>query len=253
MNMRPRLGWAFAAVGLLVVVPQWADAAPEKAGPPMAEDLGDRLLGDWALPPSSTPQATPPTTQVPGVDESRKQLEARPDSGSEGEDIGEPGTAPLARISNRMSHAQRLIAAQTTDGETRKVQDAIVADLDALIEELSKQCKKCGGGQCDKPGQQQQTAQSAPKPGEGKKSGVGSSAQASAQQSQAPGGGGKAPNLRELSDEELVKRLWGQLPQHMRQQLLQSSADEFLPKYRAELEEYFRKLSEDERGEPKAW
>jgi hypothetical protein len=38
----------------------------------------------------------------------------------------------------------------------------------------------------------------------------------------------------------------------MREQLLQSSADEFLPKYQAELEEYFRKLSEDAGSEPSA-
>ena len=49
---------------------------------------------------------------------------------------------------------------------------------------------------------------------------------------------------------ELVKDLWGQLPQRMREQLLQSSDDEFLPKYRQELEEYFRALAEEQAKQP---
>jgi hypothetical protein len=32
----------------------------------------------------------------------------------------------------------------------------------------------------------------------------------------------------------------------LRQQLLQSTADEFLPKYRTELEQYFRRLAEEQ-------
>lgn len=237
---------------LVMAYAEPAMAAPEKSEAAPLEGLGDRLLGDWALPPAAAPQEPGPGTPLPSVDESRRQLETPLRAGPEGEDIGQQGTAPLERISNRMHEAHRLIAAQTTSGETKQVQEAIVADLDDLIEQLSQQCKNCSGGQ-SQPGQQKQkTAQSTPKPGEGKKPGAASRAQGAAQQSQAPSEGGKAANPAELSDEEIVKQLWGQLPQHMRQQLLQSSADEFLPKYREELEEYFRKLSEEERSEPGA-
>jgi hypothetical protein len=226
--------------------------APEQSPPPAVEDLGDRLLGDWEFPAATNDSARPKTT-TPNVDESRKLLESPKPQEPAGEDIGKQGTSPLERISNRMERAHRLIASQTTDGQTKKVQESIVEDLDQLIEELSKQCKSCSSGQCDKPPQKQQTADSAPKPGQGKKPGSPTEGQGvAAQQSQAPAGGGKPANPGELSDEELVKQLWGQLPQHMRQQLLQSSADEFLPKYRAELEEYFRKLSEEQGGEPGA-
>jgi hypothetical protein len=247
--MRNCLTVTLVAAILLIISSYRVSAAPQRSVPAPAEDLGDRLLGDLALPPVPAPQEQPPSRLVPGVDESRDQL--RPAPASEGgEGIGKAGESPLARISDRMSKAGRLIAAQVTDGETRKVQDEIVNDLDALIEELSKQCKNCSSGQCENPGQQQQTSQSKPKPGEGKKPGSPNQAQNAAQQSQVPTGGGKPSNPGELSDQELLKQLWGQLPQHMRQQLLQSSADEFLPKYRADLEEYFRKLSEDERSAP---
>lgn len=238
---------------LAMACAEFGAAAPEKSGPAPVEGLGDRLLGDWGLPPSADPGSSAGRVPLPNVDESRRQLDSPSKAEQAGEDLGKRGTSPLERISNRMHEAHQLIESQTTSGETKRVQEAIVSDLDELIEQLSQQCKNCSGGQCKNPGQQQQqTSQSAPKPGEGKKSATSSTAQAAAQQSQAPGEGGKPADPGELSNDELVKQLWGQLPQHMRQQLLQSSADEFLPKYRRELEEYYRKLSEEERGEPGA-
>ncbi len=227
------------------------DAAPEKTSG--GENLGDDLLGDWALPAPVSPRQVGPTGPVPGVDQARQQLAPATPKAPAGEDIGEQGTSPLERISNRMHEAHRLIASQNNDGSTKKVQEAIVSDLDQLIDELSKQCKNCSNGQCDKPPQeQQQTSNSTPKPSQGKQPASTSQAQTAAQQSQPPAGGGKPSSPGEASDEELVKRLWGQLPSHMREQLLQSSADEFLPKYQSELEEYFRKLSEDAGSEPAA-
>ena len=233
---------ALFAATMLLAPP--ATAAPEK--PSAGENLGDDLLGDWALPPATSVR---PAAPLPGVDQSREQLQPPSRSAPAGEDLGQQGTSPLERISNRMYEAYQLISRQSIDGTTRKVQEAIVSDLDQLIEELSQQCKNCRSGQQGQQSQQQQTASSAPKPSSGEQSGPPSEAQASAQQSTIAPGGGKPTSLNELSDAELVKRLWGQLPQHMREQLLQSSADQFLPKYRAELEEYFRKLSEDEGGQ----
>ena len=45
-----------------------------------------------------------------------------------------------------------------------------------------------------------------------------------------------------------IRRLWGQLPEHARGQMLQSPVEEFPPKYEVMIEEYFRRLSE-EKGE----
>jgi hypothetical protein len=39
--------------------------------------------------------------------------------------------------------------------------------------------------------------------------------------------------------------LWGHLPERQREQMLQSFSDEFLPKYELEIEQYYRRLSED--------
>jgi hypothetical protein len=45
----------------------------------------------------------------------------------------------------------------------------------------------------------------------------------------------------------LVKDLWGNLPERQREELLQPLSEEFLPKYEAEIEEYFRVLAETPR------
>jgi hypothetical protein len=47
--------------------------------------------------------------------------------------------------------------------------------------------------------------------------------------------------------QELLKDLWGHLPERVREQLLQAPTDEFLPKYQLEIEKYFRRLAEEGR------
>ena len=44
----------------------------------------------------------------------------------------------------------------------------------------------------------------------------------------------------------MVKDLWGHLPERSREQMLQSFSDEFLPKYELEIEQYYRRLSEEQ-------
>ena len=48
---------------------------------------------------------------------------------------------------------------------------------------------------------------------------------------------------------EMVKALWGHLPERSREQMLQSFSDEFLPKYELEIEQYYRRLSEEQASE----
>ena len=43
----------------------------------------------------------------------------------------------------------------------------------------------------------------------------------------------------------MMKQLWGELPEHARQQMLQSPIEEFPPKYQSLIEAYFRRLAEE--------
>ncbi len=60
-----------------------------------------------------------------------------------------------------------------------------------------------------------------------------------------PAGDGKVhkPDMDEMR--AVMKRLWGELPEHARQQMLQSPVEEFPPKYELLIEQYFRKLAEE--------
>jgi hypothetical protein len=43
-----------------------------------------------------------------------------------------------------------------------------------------------------------------------------------------------------------MRQAWGNLPERLREQMMQSSVDGFLPKYERLIEEYFKRLAEDE-------
>jgi hypothetical protein len=43
-----------------------------------------------------------------------------------------------------------------------------------------------------------------------------------------------------------MKDAWGNLPERIREQMMQTSVDEFLPKYELLIEKYFQRLSEEE-------
>jgi hypothetical protein len=44
----------------------------------------------------------------------------------------------------------------------------------------------------------------------------------------------------------LLKDLWGQLPEKAREQMLQTSPEQFLPKYELMIEQYFKRLAEEQ-------
>lgn len=239
----------FRQLILCLALLPWLPATVSHSAPQAAnqslEDLGDDLLNDGTLQEllKQNQGSDSPDESLPGA----PHRQAPP---PRGEDLGQPSqqTSPLVNISEQMQQASNLIAAQNTSGETRQVQNAIVSELDKLIDELNKQCKKCNGGKKSKPGEQQ-TQNSTPKPGSGKPA-ASQGTTASPTESQVSEGGGGEAQPSPATDAEVVKKLWGQLPERLRQQLMQSSADEFLPKYRDDLEAYFRRLSQERSTQP---
>ena len=218
-------------------------AAPKVAD---REDLGEDLLGGGLLESLQTPVPSanlPDESQaLPDLDEMRRLLD--PDSNQPaGEDLGQQRQAPLKAISDEMQRAGKLIASQNLSGKTRQAQQAILTDLDKLIVKLDKQCQKCSGKSGGKNSKDQKSQSSTPKPGAGKPA-AGQGMQSQPAPSKISQGGGGEAKPGDPVQGDSVKQLWGQLPEHLRQQLLQSSTDEFLPKYRQELEAYFRRLAE---------
>ena len=93
--------------------------------------------------------------------------------------------------------------------------------------------------------------------------------QAQQKQSQKPGGSGdqeskqpkesdeslrkneqKTVKLDPAAQDELLKRVWGLLPEKDREQMRQAAGDEFLPEYESLIIRYFRRLAEEESSQP---
>jgi hypothetical protein len=146
-----------------------------------------------------------------------------------------------------MQHATSLLGRETGLPDIGSVQQAgdaqqqVVAQLDKLIAELSKQCQ---GGQC-------QASDQPPKPGHrsqrkgGKPGSAVGRGQTAARDSTDRLDGANAQPVDKGDFEAMVKDLWGHLPERSREQMIQSFSEEFLPKYELEIEQYYRRLSEE--------
>jgi hypothetical protein len=146
----------------------------------------------------------------------------------------------LALVVQHMQTARSQLEQQHVDHQASSAQSQAIDNLDAMIAELTRQKGQCQGG-APKPG-------SKPKPGAPKPGKTGSNpGTASATTSQS---GDLAANLAATA--ELVKDLWGHLPERQRQQILQPLSEDFLPQYATEIEEYFRALADPDRRPPES-
>ncbi len=152
---------------------------------------------------------------------------------------------PLLEIARDMRMVENRIREGEADQLTQGMQKQIISNLDALIKQARKSAKPCNKGDS----QSQQTAARRPvgQPQQPKSGSPGQRpndrpATTSTQRRQGTG------DQQQVSAEELeaiMKQLWGELPQRQREQMLQSPPEQFLPKYRRLIEEYFRRLSEE--------
>jgi hypothetical protein len=234
-----------------VVAAASAEPAPPATG---SESLGGKLLDDLNPsqfgPPAPSPAPAPqpsilapqPAMPAPARQSFQKRIVPDLSDGPGGEDIGQrSGSAVLARIEEQMGTAKSLLHQAKAPDRAGEVQQQVVADLDSLIAQLSKQCQ--GGAsqsnsECKSPSQRSQAsgAKPAAKPGH-------SSAPARDSTTRI---GHNDPGAVDLGDrEQLLKDFWGHLPPHAREQMLQSHSDEFLPQYELEIEQYYKRLSEE--------
>ncbi len=228
------------AVFILVgVVPLWAAETPAKL--PVSESLGAGLLEDlgpdlFAIP---ARDQNDPATTVPVPTK-------RTSSADEGEDIGQ-ANSPLHRVRDGMCRAQELLTRHDATEPAVPIQVQVVADLDALIAQLQKQCQSAQKSGSHEQVGSRRSQDRAPRPGRpaGAKKSTAGKGGAAAQDSTARGDGGQAESADTPDWQQLLKDLWGHLPERVREQLIQAPADEFLPKYKLEIQKYFRRLAED--------
>ncbi|MEM9185817.1 MAG: hypothetical protein AAGB00_04900 [Planctomycetota bacterium] len=243
ISLRPCFAAALAS-GLLLASATQSCAAPEFEG------FGDDLLTD----------------DLDGLLEGLPELDDAPDTPPEGPPPAAAEPNPLERIASGMAAAKQLIASRGAPAETKRVQERVVTELDELIKQAEKQNPPPSGAPSqsqqakDQQGKQRQQSQrSQPKPGEqagGREPSNRQGGKPGRQAGDAKGSQGKSDQSRERlaraaaqsadgrPPQELVKEVWGRLPQRIREQMLESSSDEFLPQYRKEIERYFQRLAE---------
>jgi hypothetical protein len=183
----------------------------------------------------------------------------------------------LERAANGMRSAGDKLNESKTDQDTRKVQEQVIRDLDELIKQMQNpppppQGQGGGGGgstggasgkgsqsQMQKPGGgqgQSQQGQSQQKSGQGKtgqasqgKQGAELSKSGGQEKKVAEGSEERSESERKASEEAARKKklemdVWGHLPPHLRDQLLNTYGEKVLPKYQHLVKQFYEALSE---------
>jgi hypothetical protein len=239
----------FAVALLVLACPLFALAAEQRPSPPqrsldeeLMKDLGnnpvDEVDRELFGPGEKTTKPLRPLP-APGRKDDLKDRLPR--------ELGDAATAedadPLLLVARQMREVEGLIGRGEAGPPTQDRQKQIVADLQKLIEQARKSCKPCGGS-AGRPGQAASrtpgAAPPSPKPGGGKPNP--NPATVSTTRNPNDTKPPKEANMAEVL--EVMKKVWGSLPDREREAVSQLRAEEFLPKYQAMIEEYFRRLAE---------
>ena len=228
-----------------------SNSKPEiKPGP--AKPAGDEPAPGAAakpLPKPSNPLDAELLKDLEGDSPEAQKPKQQPKTGAAGG--GKPSDSdsddPLVRLSRRIRDAETRIRRSESGEETQRLQRDIVEDLEKLIATIEEQQKKSrpqsgqgGAKPNDKPGdaqqQGQQQGQQQKQPGDQDKPARDSDDDGSRKTA------GRKPDPGRLRN--MLDKVWGNLPERERQDVMQSSVDDFPVKYQYVIEEYFRTLLE---------
>ena len=155
-----------------------------------------------------------------------------------------PPPEPILEIVRQMREAGTRISQADAGAATQQIQRQIVADLDRLIEEARKKAGQCSPSAGQPPPGAPRNSACPP----GSKLGAAGQKpgnRPAASTAKRPSGGGRTTKADATETRAVIKRLWGMLPQHEREQMLQLPAEDFPPKYELQIEDYFRRLAEE--------
>jgi hypothetical protein len=145
---------------------------------------------------------------------------------------------PLAVIARAMMQVRERMSQSDAGPATLTLQKQIVTDLDRLIEQARKSC-----GQCKSPGSQQSKRKAGMPGSKPSKTGAQKTGTKPEGVDADQKGDGRSDKSGNAEMDAMIKNLWGELPQHVREQMQQSPAEQFVPKYQQLIEDYFRDLS----------
>lgn len=259
------LAAALMATSAQAAPPPGDDPPASKPAPKAGSSLDDELLkglGDDPLldldKPRKPAESTSPDADKPG----KPAPAARPKTADPLDEellkgLGEtsPETDnPFVRITRQMREVEELIRQAKSGAATQDRQQEIVKQLEKLIEELEQRQQQSSSSSSSQQQQrQQQTAgrdkvQQPDQPGSPRagqpQQGQDSSQPAKDSADRQGKPETRKPDMAQMRD--LLKDIWGELPPRLRQQMMQSAVEKFLPKYELQIEEYFKTLSEEQ-------
>ncbi|HUE72564.1 MAG TPA: hypothetical protein VMP01_16890 [Pirellulaceae bacterium] len=202
---------------------------PQTKAKPADADLLKELEADLLkdLPAAKKPPQSKLGTKERSPDDKRLQ-----DDLKGGEDLGAAPENPLLEIGRQMRAVEAKIAQRNTSEQTQAEQAKIAEALEKLIEQAKKQ-----GGSGNK---------SASGRGTGKAGAGDGQAQPGAPQESTDRVGGPQSEAAQTADvRNLLERIWGHLPEKMRDEMQNAVSDQFLPKYEKLIEEYYQRLAEE--------
>lgn len=162
------------------------------------------------------------------------------------EDLGQSvlsgDVLPLKEAAERMRDVQNMLGRAECGTATQHAQRQILDSLDRLLEQVGQY----SGAAAKRPCQGSPGGKSSA----GQKPGVNQGAQPGAPSGASGQSRGGTSRMDAAERRAMLKRLWGELPAGEREQMLQLPDEEFLPRYEALIEEYFRRLSEQQQDQP---
>jgi len=171
---------------------------------------------------------------------------AAEDAGSD--DAGGRAVSPLIRISEQMRKAESRISSDDTSEKTQQIQKDILQELAVIIEQMKQQQKQQQQQQAANQKKQQQQKKPGEKPQNGGKPQGSSSDEPSSKPARDSTEDVRKPEDIEAENRELeamLKEVWGHLPDRVRQQMMNATVEQLLPKYQKLIEEYYKRLAED--------
>jgi uncharacterized protein YjiS (DUF1127 family) len=207
----------------------------------------------------------PPQQQYEQLSDEQSRLGERTEKLRTPTESEDDSLSLLTPISQRMREAGGRIRQATNLENAESLQRQILADLDWLMRELAKsnERSKSAKSTAAAPGTTQKPAKSGAAPSSSdrspdnaqpsdsaaKKPDDSTSHAKSGEPSTATGRSRDGDAAQSKSDLNAMhgrmKQLWGELPAHAREQMLQLPLDELPPKYEESIEEYFRRLSQE--------
>ena len=213
-------------------------AADEK---PAASSLDEQLLDDLDN----------ELLKGAGKDAAKNDDEQPSDDGPDSDDeaTGDAEQNPFSRVARQMRVAEGLIPKPKSGDKTVELQERIVADLAKIIEQVRKQSQASSSGSSPRRGSAGNNRGQNPKQSSTDKPNDQRSDKPSRNSSNRVGKNDvRRPDMAAMKG--LMKDAWGNLPQREREQMMQAPPDEFLPKYELLIENFYKRLADEQKNRP---